>query len=70
MDCMALRGLILSKYKTITAFSEAIGWNRTKASRIVNGIQEPTIQDVKDLTRILEIESLEGFARTFFAQFL
>lgn len=67
MDCMKLRGLIMSKYKTITEFSEAIGWKRNKASRIVNGIQDPDIQDIEDLTRILEIESPEVFMRIFFA---
>lgn len=53
---VSLRGLVLSKYKTVTAFANAIGWERGKASRIVNGSQEPGKKDMEQIIALLEIE--------------
>lgn len=62
-----LRGMVVSKFKTIGAFADAIGWKRNKASRIVNGIQEPDITDIQEMTRVLEIDSQDAFIHIFFA---
>lgn len=51
-----LRGLILSKYRTISEFAQAIGWERGKASRIVNETQQPTKADMEQMIDLLHIE--------------
>ena len=53
---ISLRGAVLSKYKTITEFSSAIGWERGKASRIVNGTQQPSKKDMEQIITLLDIE--------------
>ena len=62
------RGLIFSKYKSITEFAAAIGWTRNKASRIANGIQEPDAEDMERMADALDIVSPEQFMNVFFRQ--
>jgi hypothetical protein len=52
-------------YYSITAFAEAIGWSRNKASRIINGMQEPSCDDIVDLTNVLDLGEKEFFAIFF-----
>lgn len=66
-DMLTLRGVVLSKYKTIGEFSEAIGWQRNKSSRILNGIQTPDINDIEEITQCLEIDTVNDFMQIFFA---
>lgn len=56
MDYKALKGLVLKKYFSIGAFANDIGWSRNKSSRIVNGIQNPSVDDIVDLTKSLELD--------------
>lgn len=65
-DYMTLRGAILSKFKTIGDFSVAIDWKRSKASRIINGIQEPDTKDIQELAEVLNINSADNFMNIFF----
>lgn len=67
MDHKALKSKVLAKFFSITAFAVAIGWSRNKASRIVNGIQEPTCDDIVDLTTVLDLGEKEFFD-VFFAR--
>lgn len=46
MTEITIRGMVLSKYKTIGAFADRIGWSRNKASRIINQKQEPDILEI------------------------
>lgn len=62
-----LRGLVLSRFKSISSFAIVIGWKRTKASRIINGTQKPDIQDIQDLTKCLDIDTISLFMSIFFA---
>lgn len=55
-DLITFRGLIYSRYKSIAAFAEAIGWTRQKATNIVNGAQEPSLNDVNKVAKALELE--------------
>ena len=66
-EIVTLRGVILSRYKTIGAFAKAIGWKRTKASRIINGVQDPDMTDIQEITKLLEIKTQETFIDIFFA---
>ena len=66
-DFMTLRGVIFSKYKTIGDFAAAIGWTRNKASRIVNGITDPDIDDIERLADVLDINTPDALINIFFA---
>ena len=52
---LTLKGIALSKYGSCTRFANEMGWNRSKASRILNGKQSPNMQDIKQLTDKMEI---------------
>ena len=52
---LTIRGLVISKFNSIGDFAAAIGWQRNKASRIVNGKQEPSKKDMEDMIVTLEI---------------
>ena len=64
MEQTTFRGVVYSKYKTIAAFAQAIGWTRQKATNIVNGVQEPSLDDVDKMSRALDM-GLEETARFF-----
>lgn len=59
-DLITIRGLVYSKFKSIAAFAEAIGWSRQKATNIINGAQEPSLADVDKIAKALEL----GFDET------
>lgn len=40
-----IRGIVLGCYPSITAFAEKVGWARQKASNIIGGKQEPSLED-------------------------
>lgn len=61
-----LRGLVLSQYKTLTSFADAIGWSKNKTYRVVNQITEPTIDEIVHMTNHLQIDSKEAFMDIFF----
>ena len=63
---MTYRGLVFSKYKNISEFASAIGWSRNKASRIINGIQEPDANDMEKMAEVLDIKTPEAFISIFF----
>lgn len=63
---MGYRGIIFTKFKNITEFAEAVGWSRNKASRIVNGVQEPNANEMEQMANVLGVKSPEEFAAIFF----
>ena len=65
-NLITLRGAVMSKYRAISSFADEIGWKRNKASRIINGVQEPTTQDIQEITKCLEINSVDIFLQIFF----
>ena len=56
----SLRGIVYTKFKSISKLGAAIGWTRQKTSNIVNGISEPSLEDVDKLSKALEM----GFEQT------
>ena len=64
MEGINFRGLVYSKYKTIADFAQAIGWTRQKATNIVNGQQEPSLDDTDKMAKALNL-SLDETARFF-----
>ena len=61
-----IRGAVFSKFPSIVAFAEAIGWKRNKASRIINGTQMPTVEDVEKIASCLGISNHDAFMSIFF----
>lgn len=62
-----LRGLMFSRYPSISAFAEAIGWSRGKASRIANGTQQPSKEDMEEMIKLLDIPQ-QSVAPVFFGK--
>lgn len=65
-DIMTLRGVAISQYRSIGKFANAIGWTRNKASRIINGVQAPSVDDVEKMAICLHIDTQEVFMQIFF----
>lgn len=65
MPEMTIKGLVFSQYDSIAAFAAAIGWQRSKAYRIVNLTQIPTKKDMEDLIATLKIPK-SSIAPVFF----
>lgn len=65
-ELLTLRGVVLSRYKTIGDFAEAIKWKRNKASRVLNGVQQPDAEDIQQMAKCLEINSADAFMQIFF----
>ena len=68
MEGINFRGLVYSKYKTIADFAQAIGWTRQKATNIVNGQQEPSLDDTDKMAKALNL-SLDETARFFLQKY-
>ena len=52
---MTFRGVVYSKFKSIAAFSDSIGWTRQKGTNIVNGTTEPSLDDVDKMAKALDL---------------
>ena len=65
---MGYRSLVLGKYKSIAEFADAIGWSRNKASRIVNGVQEPDAEEMEQMAELFGINTADRFMEFFFAR--
>ena len=61
---IGIRGVVYDKFKSISAFADAIGWTRQKATLIVNGNQEPNLDDVDKISKALDLD-YETTARFF-----
>lgn len=64
MENIQFRGVVYSKFKSIAAFADSIGWTRQKGSNIVNGVSEPSLDDVDKISKALNM-SFEETARFF-----
>jgi len=60
-----LRGAVLTKFVSISAFARAMRWDRKKASRIVNYVQKPTADDMEQMAQCLEINDADSFVHIF-----
>ena len=54
-----IRGLVLGKYPTITAFAKAVKWSRQKASRVIEGKQEPDLDDIYEISKAVGTDAGE-----------
>ena len=64
MEGITFRGLVYSKFKSIADFAQVIGWTRQKATSIVNGMQEPSLDDTDKMAKALDL-TLDETARFF-----
>ena len=64
MEMMSLRGLVYTKFRSISEFASAIGWTRQKATNIVSGSQIPSLSDADKMSKALDV-SLEDVAQFF-----
>ena len=62
----AIRGAVFSKYSNTTAFAKSIGWSRNKASRILNGVQSPSADDMEQISQCIGISDAKDFISVFF----
>lgn len=60
-----LRGAVLARFKSITSFANAMEWDRKKASRIVNRVQQPTVNDMEQMADCLDILDADSFLHIF-----
>ena len=61
----SLRGLVLSKFKSISEFARILHWDRKKASRIVNRLQWPSAEEMDEMSNVLGIRDCETFVHIF-----
>ena len=64
MENIQFRGVVYSKFKSIADFANCIGWTRQKGTNIVNGLTEPSLDDVDKMSKALHM-SFEETARFF-----
>lgn len=62
---ISLRGLVLSKFRSINEFAREIGWSRNKAVRIIDRVQEPTGSEMTQIAELLGLKQ-EVFMQIFF----
>lgn len=60
-----LRSLVYAKFANITRFAEAIGWERKKASRIINHGQKPSAEDMERMADCLDVKDVYSFVHIF-----
>ena len=63
---MTLRGVILQKYPSATAFGKAMGWGRQKASNIMNGRVQPSAEDMIAIANAVGINDSTSVMSIFF----
>jgi transcriptional regulator with XRE-family HTH domain len=64
---VSLRGAIFDRFSNISAFAKNIGWDRKKASDIVNGRRRPSADEMEEIARALNVEDEHTFMSLFFA---
>ena len=60
-----IRGAVLSRFKSVSEFAQAIGWNYAKTHRIVIGVQKPDTDDIRQMCATLNITDPGQIASVF-----
>lgn len=61
-----LRGIVLQKYPSTSAFAREVGWGRAKASSILNGRSKPTAAEMITIAEAVGIDDASTFMAIFF----
>ena len=51
-----VKGAVYARYKDIADLANALGWSRQKLSPIVNGKKEPSLSDVQEMAKAMEMD--------------
>ena len=54
-----IRGIVLRHYSSIAAFAREINWSRQKASAIINGNQEPSLDECRVIAKAVKKDTIE-----------
>ena len=57
MDANRLRGEIVAKFRTQSAFAEAIGWQKNKVSRTLTGKHVLDVNEVQKIADVLDLDT-------------
>lgn len=63
---MTIRGAVLQKFPSTSAFAREVGWGRQKASRIINGVVQPSADDMVTIAKAVGIDDSATFMSLFF----
>jgi len=63
---MTIRGLVVSKYGSMTKFAEHIGWSGRKTRDIITGRQQATAKDIEQMAMTLGINEANEFVSFFY----
>lgn len=58
--------LVISKFRSISAFGKALGWTRQKANNIVRGRSELSFRDAKAILKALDMDNPQDAYNLFF----
>ena len=61
-----IRGVILQKYPSASAFARSMGWPRQKASDIMNGRRKPSADEMTMIANDVGLTNAESFMAVFF----
>jgi transcriptional regulator with XRE-family HTH domain len=50
---MQLRGLIYGEFNSESDFARRLGWSRQKLNKITNGVKEPDITELNEMSKLL-----------------
>jgi hypothetical protein len=62
MDNGKLRGAIYSKFKSASAFADALGWTKQKLSNVLTGKKIPNVTEIADMARAMKMSNAELLA--------
>ena len=65
MKNAVLRGAVMSKFRSYSDFAKALGWSAPKVSRIINGAQNPDVEEMKLMAKVLGVENAEEIVALF-----
>lgn len=67
IDVMALRGAIVTEYKTVDAFCKAAGVPRASLDNLLRGRHNPSYEQMAKIYKALQRPTVEQKFRIFFA---
>lgn len=60
------KGVALSMFKSISGFAKALGWSRSKASRVLSNLDSASMADIRDMCRVMRLSDPETIIALFF----
>ena len=66
MDSITLKGLVMSKHGSVSAFAREVNWSVRKARDIMIGHQKITLADAEVIADAVGAKNAQEFAALFF----